>query len=61
MKYAVITKYKESKYSGDGKMHQHTTKWHDKPNDAWNEKDKWYNSICKKVSYSYSSIMHKGD
>lgn len=58
MKWAVRIRYLESRYSGDGKWHQHTTKWYDDSEDAWNESDEF--QIKKKnIVESASALIHK--
>lgn len=59
MKWAVRTRYLESKYTGDGKWHQHTTKWYDNSSDAWEEKEKWETQHSKRIDESGSSLIHK--
>ncbi len=58
MKYAVRIRYLESKYTGDGKWHQHTTKWYNDSEDAWNESDKFL-SYKSTVVESSGSLVHK--
>lgn len=59
MKWAVRIRYLESKYTGDGKWHQHTTKWYDGGNGAWEEEEKWGIQNAKRIVESSSSLIHK--
>ena len=60
MKWAIRTRYLESRYTGDGKWHQHTTKWYDNSGDAWEEKDKWESKKSNVIMESSSSLIHRG-
>ena len=59
MLYAVSIRYLESKYTGDGKWHKHTTKWYTNSDDAWDENDKFLSSRIDTIEESSSSILHK--
>ena len=59
MKWAVRTRYLESKYGGgDGKWHRHTTKWYDDSEAAWIEAD-IFQMKNKLIVESSSSLIHK--
>jgi hypothetical protein len=58
MKYAIRIRYLESRYTGDGKWHQHTTKWYADSEDAWNESDRFL-AEHKNIDESSGSILHK--
>ena len=59
MKWAVRIRYLESKYSGDGKWHQHTTKWYDDSFNAWAECDSYTKTHGYNWDESSCSLVHK--
>lgn len=59
MKWAVKTRYLESKWNGNGKWHSHSTKWYDHGRDAWKENDKFLLSKKDTIVESSSGLMHK--
>lgn len=58
MKWAIRIRYLESKYTGDGKWHQHTTKWYDDSVKAWEESDK-FQVTHHGIDESSCSLIHK--
>lgn len=59
MKFAIRIRYLESRYTGDGKWHTHTTKWYANSEDAWDESDRFTTS--KNIVESSGSLIHKGE
>lgn len=59
IKWAIRIRYLESKYTGDERWHQHTTKWYKDSSDAWDEQEQFLNSRCKVINESSSSLIHK--
>lgn len=57
--WAVQIRYLESKYTGDGKWHSHTTSWHLERKDAWIEAEEYQNSFNYNWDECGATLIHK--
>lgn len=57
--WAVKIRYLESRYTGDGKWHQHTTSWYDSTKKAWEDAENYQNAFNYNWDECGAGLIHK--